>query len=691
MAASISGRIYTVRLDETYEVSEISIPGDLNSPDRPHAWFVQAERWLIVQDMLDQAFLYDGTTARRALDGEVPIGGPMAYGKGRLAVARDNLFFVGDLVWSDQTLGRDTVIRFLENTFLAGGGAWAVGGKITGMAYAANLDTSLGDGDLDVATSDDIQAFSVPVDRTVWTNLEYPPLRYAMRHFGALNHETMVPVNGDIFFRSLDGIRSLAYARRDFGGEWGNTPISRQVSRALDYDTEELLYAASGINFDNRMLMTAMPVLDPAHGVWHHAIVPLDFHMVGGMGIKVPPCWEGIWTGLKFLQIVSIHIDGKKRRAFAFCLGSDSRLELWELSKGDGFDFNSCDDVPIAWAFETRSFAFGNPRESKHLTGSRFWPKEMAGEITARARYRTDGSLCWHEWGTIRDCAKYRNCQDPSEPCGTGIYPSGNAVPVRHYRRQIRAPVVFPEPPEVFSRETNTPTRVGFEFQARFDLTGKIRIRRLELIAARYSEPLNGTLRNYTCPPDELSGCIEDCGGVECCDADDLTYQIQIGDCVDETGGYPDYPNYPDYPDYPEPPPPETPTPPVYDPLHPSDPPTLISPCAPENQYLFDSNYVWGLDGVQDPNSALTPEQIACNMALFAIEIEDTIELYTAMGYSVSIVSGLKWVFFVPESIRYAMILKPTCNPDDGIGDHQILFGGYTSMAQILCLVPPST
>ena len=263
-------------------------------------------------------------------------------------------------------------------------------GPITGLAFAANLDTSLGDGDLLVFTPTATYAFSAPVDRDVWKDLNYPIQRFALLNFGSFNHESIVPVNGDLFFRAQDGIRSLIYARRDFT-EWGNTPISRQMVRAIAYDTEFYLYAASAVNFDNRMLMTTQPQKVNGRGIVHRGMVALDFDMVSGMGRKLAPAWEGVWTGIDIFQMLTIRIQ-KADRCFVFGLNQD-QIGLYEITKNGQFDFDGFDDVPIDWIVETRSMTFAEPGNKKRLMSAEQWYDQVMGQIqsevspTGKTRY----------------------------------------------------------------------------------------------------------------------------------------------------------------------------------------------------------------------------------------------------------------------------------------------------------------
>lgn len=717
LAASVSGRIFTIDVTDNFRVAEITIPGDPNQVTSPHAWFQQAEGWLVVQNAANPAFLFNGAGSRRAGDKEVPVGGPMAYWKGRLWVARGSEYFGGDLVYSDPAYGRDSVIRFTENDFLNEGGGFAVPeGPITGMSGAANLDTSLGDGDLLVATPVNVHAFNAPIDRTVWKNMEQPLQRYAARSFGSTGHESMVVVNGDVIYRAPDGIRSLQYSRRDFG-TWGQTPISRQVHRALRYDTGQWLTEASGVNFDNRLLMTIQPQLDNDHGVWHRGLVSIDYHRVGGLADQLPPVWEGVWTGLRILRVITIEVD-RVIRCFIFALSDSGKVQLWEITKADAFDRNDVDNVHIRWLIETRGMTGDKPVNWKRLMGAVQWLDKILGVASLQAYYRADESECWHVWDRWSDCVEYRICT--AEVCADDPY--AMALPVLPLRPQFRPYVGLTQPPDVPEPQTGGLTRDGFEFQLRFECSGRFRLKRLLILCDELAMPLWGDSRKVTCPPTtEAGSCASgDCLSVACCDRDDYGYLVNS-----EDQPFPEYPTYPEYvypetgypfgpdggyypeydpvypewqggtPDYPEDPdypttPPNPDNNPIYYPEQPSDPPP-VDPGACDGGTLIEitSNYVWSLTAGQDPEDFLTPEQIACHTALHDIEVADAVAAYETAGYIVTVVSGKKWVWNGSVGVALAMILKPTCDPNDGIGDRYISFSGYTTIVQTICVTTP--
>jgi hypothetical protein len=465
IVASISGRLFQYDASGAFAVTELT-GGDVNSPTLAQAWFVQAEDTLVIQDDQSKPFLYDGATLVRAGDNQVPVGGPMAYGNGRLWVAHGSAYVGGDLAYSNPAYGRKTVLYFTENTFLNEGGAFAVPaqlGTITALAFVAQQDTANAVGGLMVFTNSSIQEFDAPVDRTIWKDLQQPLQRFALIEFGSFS-PIVTPVNGDLFFRARDGVRSFYFARREFGG-WGNTGIGNEVERVQAKDDELLLNRCSSVNFDNRMLMTCQPQLSPS-GVFHRALMSLDFDIVSGMRDKQPPCWEGVWTGLKILQILTAVVLGK-RRCFAFVIGADNKIELWELSKDERFDNG---DVRIACAIELRSMNAKAPFVPKRLESADMSLDHIVGNVMMTVRFRPDlypSWVMWHNWG---ECAEYQLCDD--DVCATTLpdFQEENVA-----RRGIG------QPADCQDCQKCIVVRDGYEFQVRVEWTGHLRIKRFRI------------------------------------------------------------------------------------------------------------------------------------------------------------------------------------------------------------------
>ena len=437
----------------------------------------------------------------------------MAYIKGRVWAARGSLYFGGDLVGNDPALGVDNVIYFTENTYLNEGGAFSVqGGDITGLAATANLDSTLGQGDLLVFNRSNVFAFDVPLDRTTWTDLTYPVQRFGLIGSGSANHESIAIVNGDCFFRSTDGIRSYIVARRDFG-MWGNTPISREVVRAIQNDYTPSLYAASGVNFDNRYLCTCDPHWVYGHGVWHSGLVAINFDLVSSLSGKANPAWEGVWTGLRILHIITVPDKGENR-CFIFALSATNEIEFWELTKDAVYDNDGTQDIRIQHDYEFRSFMAGLPENKKRLDNLAIWEKDISGIVDATAFYRPETTEGWIQWGTFEWCASKQVCTTP-EDC----QPPAQYWPLGVSRQGTGQP-------KVLTDGEGTPWRECYEAQIRLAVNGPATLKRIQVSFEQLPETLYGSLADFECSDLPQSPCDEDCRVSQFCPVNDYAYHI---------------------------------------------------------------------------------------------------------------------------------------------------------------------
>jgi hypothetical protein len=323
------------------------------SVSRERVHYCQVEGYLICQDGTRLPLIWDGSSMDRSSGDQVPIGtGPMAYGQGRLWVAQGRNFVAGDILGGGST-PVPAVLNFTENSYLAGGGAFTVptgGGNITSMRFMAAPNTALGQGELAVFTANAAYSVVVPPDRYDWFAVADPIQRVMLIHNGALSHFSTELVNGDVYFRSRDGIRSVVQAVRDFQ-TLGNTPLSREMYRVLKYDEPKYLGYTSGVLFDNRYLLTAQSDHDDDTGIGFKGLIALDFDLISGMSGKTPPAYDGFWTldvtrdsvedSLSFLQLVKGDFESVER-CFAFMRNADGDTELWELTL-DGDEIEDTD------------------------------------------------------------------------------------------------------------------------------------------------------------------------------------------------------------------------------------------------------------------------------------------------------------------------------------------------------------
>jgi hypothetical protein len=493
LAVAINGLLWSIDL-KSYAVS---LPSQTTySTKLNRAWFAEAENWLIQQDGQGAAKIFDGAIVRPSdtfgVNGgvpEVPTGTAMAYVNGRLAVALQDgySFVVGDIVGgASGTVNygfKDAVLKFTENELIGRGGSFGVpvnSGPIRAICPVAQVDTSLGQGPAQVYTTGGIFSLNTPTDRTQWAAVTFPLETVSMIRSGGLSDRATGNVNGDIWTRSYDGIRTFQVARRDFQASWVNAPVSQEMQRVIGKDDENLLSYASAATFDNRRLTTIAPYRTP-QGIAHRGLAVIDFASVAYLSGRSEPLWEGIWTGLQVLQILTGLFNGVER-CFIFALAHGNEISLWELTKSASDDNDGINNVPIEWQVESGGLTFPTaPGQetvpSQNLIsfdGAKLFVDEMQGTQTFTAAYRMDQHPCWVNWHQFATCAAVTTCPSDGDRC---------CVTPLNLETQYRQPFWLPQPVQQFDPITSKQLNTGRELQVRLVMVGKCRIKRLETIA----------------------------------------------------------------------------------------------------------------------------------------------------------------------------------------------------------------
>lgn len=345
LIAMIDGVPYRLRIGlrgGDFSKEKILLPF-YNSPIIKQVWMCQTIESFIIQDGQSNAIIFDGSSARRAErdKAEVPLGLQMAYGNGRLWVAiQGNQLVAGDI----RTADAGSELLFTETQYLSGGGALVFPNSITGLAFIPVTGTSdygalvtLGRNYVDTVRAD-------ISSRDSWAS--YPGfVTNAMRNVGTPSGWSLTQVNQDLMWRdALGGIRSLntslsnAYYTQYRGAQQdANVSISREVSRLVDFDSQQLLGFSSGVYFNNRLLMTSSPFLNTQGGVSHRDLISLDFAPVSTMQGQSPPAYNGTWQGVNWTQLVKGEFNGQTR-AFGVSSDQDGTNRLWEFDTGLPYD-----------------------------------------------------------------------------------------------------------------------------------------------------------------------------------------------------------------------------------------------------------------------------------------------------------------------------------------------------------------
>jgi hypothetical protein len=419
---------------------------------------------------------------------ELPAATCMDYYMGRIWYAQDRQYTAGDIVLGPAGTTayrkRDSILKITENPLALAGDGFVVpteDGIIRALKHTANLDTALGEGQLFAFTRKTIYSLSVPVTRANWITTTEPLQKVAQLRNGTFGDRNVVNINGDLFYLSWDGYRSLFVAVRDFS-QWGNTPISRNINRLLNFNDRGLLSLSSGVYFDNRMLQTTLPQQTEV-GIAYDGMAVLDFDLVSSLEDtatnvqRQPPAWEGWWQGVKLLQLFEGDYGGLQR-AFAAVLAQDGGIEVWELTTNQR---NDQDDNRVEWFIETPAWTWDTPFELKRLDGGEIWFDRVYGTVYLDVFYRPDSEACWQPWYRTEFCSARTSCEDVVNPI---------CYPEQPYGENYKFPVTLPTPPYAACQYLNArPMNYGYQFQMKIVVKGWCRIRGIMVHAIPVQKP----------------------------------------------------------------------------------------------------------------------------------------------------------------------------------------------------------
>lgn len=372
-------------------------------------------------------------------------------------------------------------LNFSENTFINEGGNFVIPlemGTVKAMEFLPIQDVSTGQGDLIVFCERGAASFAVSTPRTQWK--ETPGFqRVLFSNIGSIA-ETVCTVNGDIFFRSLqgNGIRSYRNARAEFNS-FGQTPISSEMDPVFSAETSDL-EKVSMIHFDDRLLMTCKPSTKNGVRVYQ-GIAALDFRPVSSNAIKGAAAYDGVWSGLNVFKLLTGVFQGEPR-AFAICL-SDAGVELWEISKDDFNDTAYNGANRIRSLILTRAYDFKAPFSEKKLIHADLWFSDIGGnsqnKFNAQLHYRPDSNSNWSPLGEWDLC-----------------FSDNTAGATRGYAPQLRAQT--PDPASVNSY-TGVSSPRGYDFKLRVEWEGRARLDKLLVHSLQLVENVGVPQRAFDC------------------------------------------------------------------------------------------------------------------------------------------------------------------------------------------------
>jgi hypothetical protein len=474
LMTQIDGRLFRVNIRfNNASILDVT-PSDRNPKRSDIAYMVQADRFHITQDGTSMPIIYDGSTSRRAVHGEVPPGTIMAYGMGRLIVVSGPYVSFGDIYGANPSDPSSSVLTFSENNFLAEGGPAVLPaplGAPSGMIFLPQQDSSTGQGELLVIAENGVASFYLSIPRSQWKDSAFQ--RVALLNTGGRGHRARTSINADIWFRATDGWRLYRQARAEIAG-WAQVPLSTEIRQFVEADTTWLLKYGSVVHLNQRMIGTANPI--PNQGKpYHPFLTSLDFDVISAFGKASSPAWDGAWRGPK----VTILVDGVFQsvpRAFAFGIDENGHNALYEVGVEDQVEDW---DGPISSYLITRGLGYGSTVTEKEIIGGDVWVDEIKTPTTLSASFRTDESEDFQAWHTFGQFTPVAN------GATNGFNPSD--------KETFQPRKTLPKPANAVDSVTGRNSRRFFEVQVKLDWTGYMETTRFRLTSKDVEESPRST------------------------------------------------------------------------------------------------------------------------------------------------------------------------------------------------------
>ena len=357
------------------------------------------------------------------LDVSIPTGSVMAFGNGRLWVGHGNELYAGDL--SGSYSGAE--IRFSETQYLSGGGSFSFESEITALGFLPGADTSTGQGDLIVFTKNEISAIRSNIfDRTTWQST--PGMqRKLFLGGGAESQDSVIVTDNDIYYKAIDGIRSLIQTFQDTKQRNVSLADSIEASRVMNYETQRWIKDSPSTYFQGRALHGCAPKIQKVYNsntdynIVFTKIVSQDF-TPGVYEGNYPPVYDGEWTGLQVCKFATGTFNGVEK-CYALVCGSDGNNAIYEITSEDYYDtlpdeVNGTKKSFISAYVEMRRMGMELPFEIKELMRADISFSEIYGNLTWSFDFAPDyypvflavqtGSIAFAtESGTLASCAPF--------------------------------------------------------------------------------------------------------------------------------------------------------------------------------------------------------------------------------------------------------------------------------------------
>lgn len=385
----------------------------LRFPGDRQCYLGSMERFFLIQDTVNPAVVlrvaggqvYDTRIEDSTvqLGAQIPIGACFAFAHARLHMSpvtipgsteggRSN-FVSGDVlkpVDPQSCLG-----AFSEDGYLNEGGAHSLPmemGYITALAPLRNAATGTGYGGLVVFAERGVAAFDMSIARDQWADSALGQILFFGS--GTVSPWSVIPVNGTLIYRAVDGLRILSYAvtsKQSAGDVLSSVPQSSEVGPFFQSDDAAFLPWVSAAAAGNRVFMTVGGTV----GNSFKALVVLDTARITDVGSpQSTPSYDGIWQiqGRKFMGIASAWRQSVET---LYAVLDDDYL--WYLDEDSTVDSEA---LPIQCRLMTRTLLLDSPNH-KRLSQLQLWLKGLEQDTEIKLYSRPMGYPLWDPRGTL--------------------------------------------------------------------------------------------------------------------------------------------------------------------------------------------------------------------------------------------------------------------------------------------------
>lgn len=364
----------------------------------PQAFMTQADRWLLLQDGSgkpgyfeesaygDQFVVIDG-------DQKLVTGTICAYGHGRIfqvpvyvpgSTANGKMYFLaGDILKPDNP---SNIFNLTENMYLNEGYAMSLPnemGYINGMQFLRNAETGTGLGSLIVMAKHGMSAFAVNTPRADWKNTDIGQVLF-LEH-GTISPWSIGTINGNVFYRSLDGFRTVAHSSAQ-GTDVGlsNVPMSGEVQGIIDKDEPACVPFVSAAAADNRIYLTARGYMT-AKGARFGSLLVADAAVTRSLAGVDGPIWNGEWKSHPLCGICSA-LQNELPTLYGVVEYGD---ELWLCSMAERAP------EPTLSRIYTRAMVFSGLKQEKTLKTVELHVSDVTMDTEFAVYYRPYGFSLW--------------------------------------------------------------------------------------------------------------------------------------------------------------------------------------------------------------------------------------------------------------------------------------------------------